>query len=197
MGGVVRGVLAVSCAFVGSFVVSTFVTSLALGAAFDTTSETAKATSNTWLGLSFLGLWVVLSWLYWRARSARRIFGWMFLTCGLATLALPVGTAMYSAAFVGRQTTPGRGVGAAAGGTIATLGVGVIAFFFGAILLVIAFALLSGGRSRVAAAQPYVPQVTAAATKKCPDCAETVMADARICRFCRHDFGEHATPSWS
>ncbi len=91
MGGVVRVVLAVSCAFVGSFVVSTFVTSLALGAAFDTTSETAKATSNTWLGLSSLGLWVVLSWLYWRARSARRIFGWMFLTCGLATLALPVG----------------------------------------------------------------------------------------------------------
>jgi predicted lipid-binding transport protein (Tim44 family) len=195
MGGVVRGVLAVSCAFVGSFVVSTFVTSLALGAAFDTTSETAKATSNTWLGLSLLGLWVMLSWLYWRACSARRIFGWMFLTCGLATLALPVGTAMYSAAFVGRQTTPGRGVGAAAGGTVATLGVGLIAFFFGAILLVIAFVLLSGGRTRATMA-PFAPQATIA-TKQCPDCAETVMADARICRFCRHNFGAQATQGWS
>ncbi|WP_415576585.1 zinc ribbon domain-containing protein [Gluconobacter japonicus] len=25
-------------------------------------------------------------------------------------------------------------------------------------------------------------------TKKCPQCAETVQADARICRFCRYDF---------
>ena len=24
--------------------------------------------------------------------------------------------------------------------------------------------------------------------KKCPDCAEMVKADARICRFCRHQF---------
>ena len=24
--------------------------------------------------------------------------------------------------------------------------------------------------------------------KKCPDCAELVLADARICRFCRHEF---------
>lgn len=25
-------------------------------------------------------------------------------------------------------------------------------------------------------------------SKKCPDCAEMVKADARICRFCRHEF---------
>ncbi|MFC3322154.1 zinc ribbon domain-containing protein [Mesorhizobium cantuariense] len=24
--------------------------------------------------------------------------------------------------------------------------------------------------------------------KKCPDCADDVKADAKICRFCRHDF---------
>jgi len=27
-----------------------------------------------------------------------------------------------------------------------------------------------------------------AATKVCPECAETVQAAARICRFCRHEF---------
>ena len=34
-------------------------------------------------------------------------------------------------------------------------------------------------------------------TKKCPDCAETVLRDARICRFCRYEFDkpeEH--PLW-
>jgi len=25
--------------------------------------------------------------------------------------------------------------------------------------------------------------------KNCPDCAESVRADARLCRFCRHSFG--------
>jgi hypothetical protein len=29
-----------------------------------------------------------------------------------------------------------------------------------------------------------------AARKKCPDCAEFVQVDARVCRFCRHQFAE-------
>ena len=32
------------------------------------------------------------------------------------------------------------------------------------------------------------------ATKVCPDCAETVLAAARICRFCRHEFKPEARP---
>jgi len=34
------------------------------------------------------------------------------------------------------------------------------------------------------------PHSTAPATKKCPQCAEQVMAEATICRFCRHEFGQ-------
>lgn len=35
----------------------------------------------------------------------------------------------------------------------------------------------------------------AAPNKKCPDCAEQVLADARICRFCRHEFADLPMPS--
>src|SRR6266576_5002022 len=37
-----------------------------------------------------------------------------------------------------------------------------------------------------------VPALAASAQKKCPDCAEMVLADAKKCRFCGHDFT--ATP---
>jgi hypothetical protein len=187
---VARGLVVVACAFVASFVVSSLISGLLFATIFDASTEQGKAAGQTWLGLSFLALWAVLAALYWRARSIRRIFGWMFLTCGLATLGLPVATAIYSAALTARETTTARAAGAALGGSVLTLGLGVIAFFFGAILLVIAFVLLSGGRASLAPAARELATMTVnvAASKKCPDCAEVVQADARICRFCRHEF---------
>ena len=39
--------------------------------------------------------------------------------------------------------------------------------------------------------------VPARCLKTCPDCADTVKAEATICRFCRHEFGTAQPPASS
>ena len=40
----------------------------------------------------------------------------------------------------------------------------------------------------VIATSPPTPPLATPAQKKCPDCAEMVLTDAKKCRFCGHDF---------
>jgi hypothetical protein len=39
------------------------------------------------------------------------------------------------------------------------------------------------------------PPAASSATKRCPECAEIVQAEARICRFCRHEFYPAPSPT--
>lgn len=41
----------------------------------------------------------------------------------------------------------------------------------------------------------HAPEAHVQRVKICPDCAEEVLADARICKHCRYDFAANSRPS--
>jgi hypothetical protein len=70
---------------------------------------------------------------------------------------------------------------------------GVVGFFFGIFGLIAAVGVTKRETAASTAAErkqgTALPNaVDGRREKKCPDCAEMVLADARICRFCQHEF---------
>jgi hypothetical protein len=81
-------------------------------------------------------------------------------------------------------------IGVICGGIAAAIasskgGSGVGAFFVGLLLgpIGVLIACFMGDPQRLAETQ-----MTQGNRKKCPRCAELVMAEARVCRFCNHEF---------
>lgn len=165
-------------AIVGGLIVafvSGSVLGLVVGAFVDTSTAPGRDTSNGVLGTSFFILWFVFAFTFRRADSVRHAWARAFLWMGLSVLAAPVATVAFSIAFTARQTDALSGAGAGIGGGIATLGVSLLSFFIAAVLLAIAYALSRGGR-----VDP---------TKRCPKCAEAILAAAVVCRYCGHEVG--------
>lgn len=69
-------------------------------------------------------------------------------------------------------------IGFLLGGCLGPVGL-VIAFFLGDIMMA-----LRGDR-----AGQVAKQIASGTMKKCPRCAEAVLPDAHVCRYCDHEFG--------
>ncbi len=134
------------------------------------------------LGLVLLPVFVGLVWWIWRLATGKAKFNGL-LASAIILLVASVTAIIWGAYY--RQNHVMEGVASLLGGGSQTytaagwaLGLGVLAFL-------ISVGILVAGLVRPSSKKPAT--ATAAnisATKKCPDCAETIQAEARVCRFC-------------
>ena len=75
-------------------------------------------------------------------------------------------------------------------GMVANLGIAIYVAGAGVAVALIGSVIL-GAKQRVPDASG-TPGLATAATKKCPDCAETVLANARVCKHCGYRFAPSA-----
>lgn len=131
--------------------------------------------------VTFVGGWVLSSYVMLRGvRSVSRVFtrgaligAAEWLVFGLAGIVLSGRAAAHAAgAGASGAETAGAAVG---GGIMAVLSGGVAVFMAVVCLIVFAIAYFAGREMR---------DTTGTPTKKCPECAEMVQAEARRCKHC-------------
>jgi hypothetical protein len=135
--------------------------------------------SPVFVFVPLIGGWVVTTWLLHRgARSTNIVFRRGFLLGAAEWLAMAFVGVIFSGRAV--SNTPGgseaANAGAAIGGGIAAALAGAVSVFMAVVCLIgFAIAYFIGREMRDTRGLP---------TRKCPDCAEMIQADARKCRYC-------------
>jgi len=80
-----------------------------------------------------------------------------------------------------------------ASGTVVPLGIAIYVAGAGALLAFIGGWVMLRTR-QVAAPTPALPPSEQEATQRCPDCAETILAQAHVCKHCGYRFENEAPP---
>ena len=80
-------------------------------------------------------IWLLKYWLY-KCQNTKRIWGRTFIGLSIESLALILAVFVFSVTYASRQAGAFETAGAAIGGGIATIFIGILSFFFGAIMLI-------------------------------------------------------------
>ena len=150
-----------------------------LAAMLFTNPSSGGGPSALFVFITLFGGWAVSIWVMLRGvRSVSKVFSRGFLIGASEWLAMiPIGIV-----FSGRvAVATGAETGAEAAG--AAVGGGLVALFTGGLAVVMALVCLLGFAVSFFAGREMKPEV-AGEVKKCPECAEMIMAEARKCRYC-------------
>jgi predicted RNA-binding Zn-ribbon protein involved in translation (DUF1610 family) len=145
------------------------------------------------------GGWVLIALALGIAASGYRVSQgtrgarWVpLILCGLA-LAFIVYTANDKDTRTLYPVRPDRTVDTSQPGMVADLGIAVYVAGAGGAVAIIGSLILLRSAQRPAPDDPVVAAGAGkATTKKCPDCAETILADAKVCKHCGYRFSATA-----
>lgn len=173
---IMKAVIAVLMGFISGFLIYMMVAMLTADLSSHATPSTA------FVFITFVGGWVVSAALLLRgARGVSAVFRRGFLLGATEWLVMAAVGIVFSGKAVGSTVTQAGGDAATTAG--AAIGGGVMAGITGAVSVFMAVVCLIGFAIAYFTGREMKDQ-TATPTRKCPECAEMIQAEARRCKHC-------------